>query len=295
MECFICGNKELKPLGKNLSFPKYQQYNCELCRVSMTCPIPPTQEILEFYQAGYYVRDDNPTNLEIRLKFSEQRAASQFQLIEKYLPRLEGLRALDVGCSEGALLLLLHKHGFHVTGYELDKRMVEFANTRISQKEKAVKNMFFEEDLQIEEGVYDLICSSNVFEHVKDPINHLKKLKKVLKKNGVLFMEIPNEYAMVVKNWKINQTVYPTSATEQGHLFFYSTNSIAQLLKNNTFDVLITSTCGENMEKVFNFLYPNSEFKSSIYLSLTSKPHLFTNYWQNGKEGVWIRLIASPI
>ncbi len=297
MKCFVCGNENLKLIGKNLSFPECENYACNYCQVCMIAPVPSFKKIEEFYQDGYCgVQDNNPTSMEMRLKFSEKRASSQFQLIQKYLSWLQGSEALDVGCSDGSLLLMLHRHNFRVAGYEPDRKMAEFANRRISPNENLVKNVFFEEDSNIRHKSYDLVCSSNVFEHVADPAKHLDKIKNVLKPNGILFMEIPNEYQMAADFWQINQSVYPVSAKEHGHLFFYSTNSIKMVLENNGYDILYIGTCGEDMGKILNFspIVPMDKPSLSVlYQNLLSNPQLFTNYWQGGKEGVWIRIIAS--
>ena len=39
---------------------------------------------------------------------------------------------------------------------------------------------------------FDIITAFDVIEHVLDPLNFLRKLKKKLKKNGIIFVYTPN-------------------------------------------------------------------------------------------------------
>lgn len=316
MECILCGNKNLKFIGNNPSFPECKVYECKKCEFALTYPLPTSQQVLDFYKNTYLVvKNDSILNLEKRLRSSEQRALSQFKFIEKYFPRLKDVEALDVGCSDGALLLLLDSHGFHIRGYDPDSKMAEFANKRLAKKENLVKNMLFEEDdaLEIENKTYDLVCSSHVFEHLVDPVAHLSKVKKIMKSSGVLFMEVPNEYRMGVANC-INTSLFPIAAI-QGHFCYYSLNSVKKILELSGFKVITIKTCGEDAKTFFNIKNNLRVFNSSsnslhklcqktatklrnIFnfrsCASTSNPSPFTTYWEGTQEGVWIRLIASP-
>jgi SAM-dependent methyltransferase len=298
MKCFVCGNENLQALGENLSFPNHEQYSCKECKVGFTFPLPTFGDITQFYRDGYSgVRDDRHASIDVRLSFSRQRALSQYEFVSKYCQLPQGSSALDIGCSDGSLLLVLHEHGFHVTGYEPDKNMAKFAKSRLQSDKSYVKDILFEQDERLEENTYDLVCLSNVFEHIAEPIKYLEKVKKVINKHGILFIEIPNEYDMVTRFWKVNQNFYPVSAKDQGHLYFYSTNSIKNLLISSGFDVLDVATCGENMEDILDTSTASTDkpFLYDFYQKLLSKPQLFTNYWNSGKEGVWIRAICSSI
>jgi 2-polyprenyl-3-methyl-5-hydroxy-6-metoxy-1,4-benzoquinol methylase len=284
----------------------------------MTYPLPTSQQILEFYKVGFYGKDDSSVNIKDRLNFIDQRALSQFKFIEKYFPCLEGFEALEVGCAAGSLLLLLDRYGFHVTGYDPDIKMVNLANERLAKKEDLVKYKFFEEeDLEIEKETYDLVCSSHLLEHLVEPIAHLNKIKKTLKSNGILFIEIPNEYRIGVANC-IDARVFPSSAN-LGHLYYYSLTSIIKMLKLSGFNILAVSTCGQNTKDYLDFFQNSSNPKmvqsfirflsklnqkftaklgntwsknQDVYNSISSP---FTTYWKGNQEGVWIRVIATSI
>jgi len=71
---------------------------------------------------------------------------------------------------------------------------------------------------------FDLIIMNHVFEHVKNPVNLLLKLKKLLKKNGALLLIIPNRYG-----WNNEADVY---IPEHGkHYFLYDAKHIKYILE----------------------------------------------------------------
>lgn len=328
MKCLICGQTSLENVDTNPSFTKGQVYRCKSCQVAITQPLPTARELLDFYQSGYYLKTVTQEKLDKRLSVSQQRALSQFKFIEQYLPKSKGIKkALDLGCSDGSLLFILDQHGFDVWGYEPDAQMAQFVNKKLSKGQDKVKNQMFPGD-KIEKNTYDLICSSHLFEHIVDPITHLKQIKISLKSNGYLFMEIPNQYG------RLKDFLCP-GAKNLGHLYYYSPDSMERLLKNNGFEVIHLSTCGRNVKNVRN-KYGKSSKKSNFnnfllsfikklekskiirksfrkitnkldkfYQFLSSRKTQKSNdknhsiqshymtYWEGNEQGQWIRLLAK--
>ena len=71
----------------------------------------------------------------------------------------------------------------------------------------------------------DIITLLHVFEHLMDPVDFLCKIKKnILKKNGLLYLEIPNPYSNPLND--------PT------HLFLYSEDSIKYILESCNYKII---------------------------------------------------------
>lgn len=49
------------------------------------------------------------------------------------------------------------------------------------------------EDLHIE-GAFDLVILNQVFEHIKDPLGLLSRIRKILNKHGRILIVVPNRY-----------------------------------------------------------------------------------------------------
>ena len=90
---------------------------------------------------------------------------------------------LDFGAGSGVNLDMLRKHGL-VDIHEQNK----YART-IIKKERKIKNLY--STLKIKKNFYDLILLADVIEHVKQPKELLKDLKKFLKKDGHILITVP--------------------------------------------------------------------------------------------------------
>ena len=102
---------------------------------------------------------------------------------------------LDFGAGSGVNLDMLRKHGL-VDIHEQNK----YARTVI-KKEKKIKNLY--STLKIKKNFYDLILLADVIEHVKQPKELLKNLKKFLKKDGHILITVPAYQFLFSKKDKV--------------------------------------------------------------------------------------------
>ena len=102
---------------------------------------------------------------------------------------------LDFGAGSGVNLDMLRKHGL-VDIHEQNK----YARTVI-KKEKKIKNLY--STLKIKKNFYDLILLADVIEHVKQPKELLKDLKKFLKKDGHILITVPAYQFLFSKKDKV--------------------------------------------------------------------------------------------
>ena len=91
---------------------------------------------------------------------------------------------LDFGAGSGVNLDMLEKYGL-VDIHEQNK----YARTALKNKNKKIKNLY--SNLKIKRNFYDLILVADVIEHIKQPRNLLKDLKKFLKKDGYILITVP--------------------------------------------------------------------------------------------------------
>ena len=91
---------------------------------------------------------------------------------------------LDFGSGSGVNLNMLEKYGV-VDIHEKNK----FARITIKNKNKKIKNLY--SSLKIKKKFYDLILIADVIEHVRQPKNLLRNLKKFLKKDGRILITVP--------------------------------------------------------------------------------------------------------
>ena len=96
-------------------------------------------------------------------------------------------------------------------------------------------------------GKFDAIHTFDVLEHVNNPITVIEKAYSFLKKNGVIVVEVPNDFnplqklaqkALKKKEWWI--TFYSWSKTSGNiqHLNYFDFSSISNLLKRVGFKII---------------------------------------------------------
>jgi len=104
-------------------------------------------------------------------------------------------RVLDVGCSSGYLAAPLVARRNTVVGVELDA-----AAARVAQGfcEQVLLGDIETMELPLEPGSFDVVLLSDVIEHLRDPVDTLRRLRRCLRPGGRLVLSTPN-----VANWAL--------------------------------------------------------------------------------------------
>tara|TARA_Y100000310_G_scaffold316318_1_gene367876 strand:- start:11839 stop:12795 length:957 start_codon:yes stop_codon:yes gene_type:complete len=182
-KCIIC-NEDLKFIIKRKD--KYSYYSCKVCNLITCFPKPTENEIKEYYTGFLHEESDEGKAFEIRKKRVENDVKKIVRDIKK-IKKLKNkeLTLLDFGGGVGFYPNGFAKQEFKVTLFEIDKTSIDFAKkhfnnfkikTKLSNKDK-----------------FDIVYCNHVIEHSRTPDLFLKKLKKHLKKNGLLIITTPNQ------------------------------------------------------------------------------------------------------
>lgn len=121
--------------------------------------------------------------------FEYLRSAKIIQSIEKTGVRVHG-RILDAGCGPGGTALSLAEEASFVVGLDLDAR---FRNAGIRlAAEKGVANLAFVQGdgsrLPFPDGVFDIVLSHSVIEHVAAAEAYFQECHRVLRPGGTLYL-----------------------------------------------------------------------------------------------------------
>ena len=95
---------------------------------------------------------------------------------------------LDIGTNTGSFLRLARNRGWTLTGVEPSPQLGGFARKWWGLD---IREGFIEQ-LDLPEHHYDVVTMTDVFEHVVNPREVLTAIKRVIKKDGVLFIKVPN-------------------------------------------------------------------------------------------------------
>ncbi len=166
--CPVC-RLDIKLFAK---FREYIIYKCQNCGLGFTSNLSP--------HFGSYHGDDSYVEEEelFRNIFLKR--------VKKILQFKKKGSALEIGCSTGLMLSLLKDKGFNVEGVEISKKAARMAQKRgIDVIIKPFEEIFFKKK-------YDLIIFNHTLEHLKNPFQALEKSQKILIKNGLLYIDLPN-------------------------------------------------------------------------------------------------------
>lgn len=95
---------------------------------------------------------------------------------------------LEIGCGFGSFVQTGLDAGFDVTGIELNAAAVKIAQ----HKKLPVKYISLENFADLYPESTDAVCSFQVLEHTPNPKSFIELSLKILKKNGILILCVPN-------------------------------------------------------------------------------------------------------
>lgn len=113
----------------------------------------------------------------------DARFAAFFELIH------EPGTVLDVGCGEGGFLGLARARGWTAVGFDYDERKVAEVNKRGIEAHASDWSAFCSSR---EEGGFDAVTLFDVLEHVPDPRELIRQVRRLLKPAGKLVATLPN-------------------------------------------------------------------------------------------------------
>ncbi len=150
-------------------------------------------------------------------------ARSQYKYLKPYIA---GKNMLELGSGEGFVLEMFEKHGFDVHGIEPSKENIQIINKKIKKGKCEIE---FAENITKQDKKFDVIIMSHVLEHLINHSEVLQNLKKVLSKNGILFLEIPNCE---------NKETLEHSIKTQPHLHHFTKLSLEKLMNKLGYKII---------------------------------------------------------
>lgn len=141
---------------------------------------------------------------------------------------------LDVGCGQGWFLETAKKRGWIVYGTEFSQQAVKICTEKgIIMKQGVL------DPSQFGELQFDIIYSSEVLEHINNPLPELSNMHQLLRKGGLLYLTTPNFNCYLRRKFKADYNIieYPE------HLSYYTPKTLDFVLTKVGFkkDRLLTT------------------------------------------------------
>ena len=161
----------------------------------------------------------------IDLPLSKSDNKNRVKRCSKYLRK--NTKILDVRCGMSVFLYELKKKGFDVFGLEPDKNL--YLHSKKILKKNIFNNSIYQFNVRSKKK-FDFLSLNKVLEHIADPENIIKKVKKLLKPNGIFYVEVPDQIA---SKFGKNREEFMIE-----HLHIFSKKSLQNLLIRNNFKLI---------------------------------------------------------
>ena len=149
----------------------------------------PEIEFEKYKTAGAYHWSQISRNPRRRNSFVLARYLNMIKLLEQATEKSSNRKVLDLGCGDGVLAYFVAEKGYEAFGVDPSELAIQFANQRASKLVNfSVGNAY---DLKFEDGFFDYCISSDVIEHVNDPVQLMTELKRVTRSGGKVILSTP--------------------------------------------------------------------------------------------------------
>lgn len=202
---------------------------------------PSKSELNEFYSNQLYQEPDKHTSTykinysSEELEFIENKSKKIFEVVKN----LKTKSILDIGCGEGYVSRFFMENGFFCKALDFSSYGIETHNPQC--KDFFIKGDIFENlDKIIQNNEkFGLIILNNVIEHVLDPTDVLKKIKKLLYDDSIVVVTAPNDFSnlhleLINKNL-INNMSWVSPPI---HLSYFNIDSLKNIVVSNGYDVV---------------------------------------------------------
>jgi len=112
------------------------------------------------------------------------------------LRKLSGLTVLDIGCGYGALCSALSDVGANVFGIEVDEDKLNIAASFLSDRSNIELIRVESETLPFTSESFDVVFLFDVIEHISNPGKTIEECDRVLKTDGILYVEFTPYYSI---------------------------------------------------------------------------------------------------
>jgi 2-polyprenyl-3-methyl-5-hydroxy-6-metoxy-1,4-benzoquinol methylase len=226
--CLICDANDLIPIK---GYEKDHLCKCKKCSFVFASKIPTHEELLEEY--AKYGRSN------IISPITMKRFSDLLKSFEKYKV---SNNIIDVGAGDGHFIGLAKQTGWNAFATEFDNASVQLCQ----EKEVMVHKGKLNSD-NYADNYFDIIYSSEVIEHINNPLEEINNFRKILRTGGLVYVTTPNYNSIshkILKN-KWNVFNYPE------HLCYYTPKTLAKLFLDNGFKKVSVETTGFSPSRYF--------------------------------------------
>ncbi len=236
-KCPVCNSNQFTDLYACKDYvasgEEFMIVSCQSCGLQFTNPRPALSEIGKYYESTKYISHVGTDKSELGVTYKiydwvrNYSIGSKLTLIKKY--HSSG-KLLDLGCGLGYFLqgVQLDKT-FEATGADVSDEAIKYV-----QKEFSISVLKEDSLNKTNDAFYDIITQWHVMEHVHLLEERMKLLKRILKKDGTMFLAVPISNSFDARHYKAFWDGYDVPR----HLYHFTAHSMRLLMEKNGFTVI---------------------------------------------------------
>jgi SAM-dependent methyltransferase len=214
-KCDYCGSADFVKLFSNL-------VSCKTCGLVYANPRPSKKGLEKLYKNYYESKEDEVSGPnDVSVSYDNIQDDINFDR-EKLIERIYSLKGkiLDIGCGVGYFLEACKKRGWSVFGVEPSKEAQAIC------RKKGIKIINRSQFGKYSKS-FDCVTLFHVLEHLDSPKEYLKDISRLIRKNGVIMIEVPS-----IKSFNAKYQREKWWYIQDMHLFYFSPASIKNYLRS---------------------------------------------------------------
>jgi SAM-dependent methyltransferase len=213
----------LKAADHTVSHQTFPIWQCKVCGLRFTQDVPDEASIGPYYRSDNYISHSNTSKGFVNNLYHtvrRQTLSDKYRLIASATRTRQG-RLLDIGAGTGAFVGYMQSQKWEVTGLEPDETARAVAKT-----DHQVELLDIGELFGLQADGYDAITLWHVLEHVHNLHPYLEQLKKLIRRNGRIFIAVPNYTSYDARVYGELWAAYDVPR----HLYHFSPDAMENLL-----------------------------------------------------------------
>ncbi len=225
MKCYLCGS-ETRPLFRKNN---YQIVRCTSCGLAATVLGAPYEDFVEQHYTKGYFTGDPKRSAYVDYKNDKKIIVRNLQ---KFLTEVQKHKStgklLDVGCALGFFVELAQKNGFDAYGFDASNYAVEEARKTLGSTRIQHGTI---SRVRYPAKTFDIITMFDIFEHLANPREDLRRLNRWLKDDGVIIIATGDTDSYLARHLGRRWTFY----IPPQHLFFFNKKTLTSVLLEQQF------------------------------------------------------------
>ena len=276
VKCNLCGRDDYTVLGiKKIRSNTHKQVNvvvCKQCGLIYLNPRWTCDTYQQFYKDQYRKSVGSKSDLSTQWKRYQKaklRGSRWLSFCHDFIGT--GTKVLDIGCSNGGILQIFKYAGYNVTGVEPGLAESQFG------REVLKLNIFTGalEDAEFDEESFDLILIIASIDHLLDPLDTLKRLLKLCKPGGYLFIDTYDSFRLLSEG-----TFFP----KMDHCYYFTGDTIHSLVSTAGWEIVKFERFSK-FSQPFDFSNISNRYKDVVISVLARKSEVqIPTRWPDGKQ-----------